>query len=84
LEEVDAEMTRLQRYEQEQASIASSRMKIEAQRQNVPDAPRLERLLKYETGLERAFDRTLNQLERAQRMRLGQPVRSPINVNVSS
>lgn len=84
LEELDAEMTRLQRYEQEQASIASSRMKIEAQRQNVPDTLKLDRLLKYETGLERAFDRTLIQLERAQRMRLGQPVAPRINVNVSS
>lgn len=34
----------------------------------------MELLLKYESALERAFDRTLGQLERAQRTRLGQSV----------
>jgi hypothetical protein len=40
----------------------------------VPDSPELDRLLRYLTTLERSFDRTLSQLERLQRMRLGQPV----------
>jgi hypothetical protein len=84
LEELDEEMKRLDNYEKEQASIESIRMKIEALRHNVPDTPRLDRLLKYEAGLERAIDRVLNQLERAQRMRLGQPVAPRIDVNVSS
>jgi hypothetical protein len=34
----------------------------------------LDRLLRYEASLDRSFDRTLSQLERLQRMRLGQPV----------
>jgi hypothetical protein len=38
----------------------------------------------YETNLERAFDRTLNLLERQQQIRKGQPVPSTLNVNVSS
>lgn len=42
-----------------------------------------DRLLRYEAGIERAFDRTLRQLERLQRMRLGQPVPPPIDVSVS-
>jgi len=50
----------------------------------VPDAPRLDCLLRYEASLERAIDRTLTQLERLQRMRLGQPVSSPIKLDVSS
>jgi len=41
-------------------------------------------LLRYEATLDRAIDRTLNQLERYQRLRLGHPVPPPINVNVSS
>jgi hypothetical protein len=41
-------------------------------------------LLRYDATLDRAIDRTLNQLERFQRMRLGHPVPPPINVNVSS
>jgi hypothetical protein len=44
---------------------------------------RSEYLLRYGASLERSFDRTLNQLERAQRMRLGQPVPPPLNVNIS-
>ena len=48
-------------------------------RQNVPDL-----LQRYEGGLERAFDRTLAQLERLQRLRLGQPVPPLINVRLSA
>ena len=49
-----------------------------------PESPALHRLLDYEASLERAFDRTLSQLERLQRMRLGQAVPPQIDVNVSS
>jgi hypothetical protein len=84
LEELADEQKRLERYKKERSSIESSRVKLEALRRNVPDSPRLDHLLRYAASLERSFDRTLNQLERAQRMRLGQPVLPPINVNVSS
>ena len=50
----------------------------------VPDAATLDRLLRYSASLERDFDRTLNQLERLQRMRKGQPVPPPLNVNVTT
>jgi hypothetical protein len=50
---------------------------------NVPDAPVLDRLLRYEASLERSFDRTLSQLERLQRMRLGQPVLPKLEVRHS-
>ncbi len=40
----------------------------------VPDARVLDRLLRYEASLDRSFERTLSQLERLQRMRLGQPI----------
>ena len=43
-----------------------------------------DRLQRYEASLERSFDRTLSQLERLQRMRLGQPVAPPIKVNFSA
>jgi len=42
-----------------------------------------ELLLRYETSLERHFDRILIQLERLQRMRLGQPVPPPVKVELS-
>lgn len=40
----------------------------------IPLGPRLESLLRYETHLEKAFERTLAQLERLQRIRRGQSV----------
>jgi hypothetical protein len=43
-----------------------------------------ELLLPYEGGIERQFDRTLTQLERVQRMRLGQPVPPPAKLEVST
>jgi hypothetical protein len=43
-----------------------------------------EHLLRYEASIERSFDRTLSQLERVQRMRLGQPILPPIKLDVSS
>ena len=64
--------------------LSDYREKMEAKRSGVPEAPRLDRMLRYEAALERAFDRTLNQLERLQRMRLGKPVPPPINVNISN
>jgi hypothetical protein len=44
--------------------------------------PEWDLLLRYEATLDRAIDRTLAQLERYQRMRLGHPVPPPINVNL--
>jgi hypothetical protein len=85
--ELENEIERLRRYPEEQALIESNRINrknLESRRRNVPDSPKLEQLLRYSTSLERTLDRTLNQLERAQRMRLGQPVAPRIDVNVSS
>ncbi len=45
--------------------------------------PTLDRLLRYEAVLDRSFDRTLNQLERMQRVRLGQPVLPKLEVRHS-
>ena len=49
----------------------------------VPSAGVLDRLLRYEASLDRAFDRTLSQLERLQRMRLGHAVPPPVKVELS-
>ena len=48
-----------------------------------PDFPGLDRLLRYPIALERAFDRTLTQLERLQRIRKGQPLPPQVDVNIS-
>ncbi len=83
LEEVEREKRRLNRYKKARASIEAGKMHLEALRGNVPDAPELDRLLRYEASLERSFDRTLSQLERLQRMRAGQPVPPELKVRVS-
>ena len=69
--------------ESKRAKIESERTKLEILRRSVPDSSGLDRLLRYEASLERTFDRALNQLERLQRMRRGQPVAPRIDVNVS-
>lgn len=84
LREIDAEIRRLKRYQKVHAAVEANRTKLELLRQGVPDSPTLDRLLRYEASLERAFDRALSQLERLQRMRLGQPVPPPVKVQLSS
>ena len=70
-------------YGKEQTKILAAKSELESLRHNVPDVPQLDRLLRYETSLERSIERTLNQLERLQRMRLGRPVPPSINFNVT-
>ncbi len=56
---------------------------LEETRLLVPSKEASDRLQRYEGSIERSFDRTLSQLERLQRMRLGQPVLPAIKVDVS-
>lgn len=84
LEEVNEEIHRLERYRKEQATISACKLELESLRRSVPEAPQLDRLLRYETTISRGIERTLNQLERAQRVRLGQPVPPRIDVSLSS
>ncbi len=44
-----------------------------------PQRQSIRSLLRYESNLERTFDRTLVQLERLQRIRKGQPVAPTLN-----
>jgi hypothetical protein len=84
LSEIDAEIGRLRDYREEQASRELERAKFEILRRKIPESEKLDRLLRYETSLERAFDRALNQLERMQRLRRGQPVAPRIDLNLST
>jgi hypothetical protein len=83
LSDLDAEIKRLERYKKARASMESERTKLEALRQRVPLTPQFDHLLRYETSLERGFDRTLSQLERLQRTRRGQPVSPRLEVHHS-
>src|SRR4029077_17574254 len=84
LEKIDVEVRRIKRDHKARVSVETARTQLEIMSRNVPAGSALDRLLRYEASLERAFDRTLSQLERLQRMRLGQPVPPPLQVNVVS
>jgi len=84
LAELRHEVKRLERYKKEQVAVLTNKLELESLRQYVPDSTRFDRLLRYETTLERSIERLLNQLERTQRMRQGEPVPTPINLNVTT
>jgi hypothetical protein len=84
LERINLEIRHLQHFGRKHVRNAKKRLQIEKLRQHIPASPCADRLLRYEASLERAFDRTLNQLERIQRMRKGQIVPPPLNVQVNS
>ena len=50
---------------------------------NIPSKDELERLLRYEGAIERQFYKALNQLERAQRLRLGDNIPAPVEVDLN-
>jgi hypothetical protein len=79
LKELSNEIERLERYKKKQASIESERMKLKSLRLDVPEP-----LFRYSVCIDRGIERTFNQLERAQRRRLGEPAEPRIDVNVTS
>ena len=80
LEDLKQEIARLERCKKDDAE----QWKLETLRRYVPPLSHPEHLSRYEANLERHIERTMNQIERLQRIRLGQPVLPPINLNVSS
>jgi hypothetical protein len=49
----------------------------------IPDAYDLDRLLKYEGSIERQFYKAIDQLERLQRLRAGDHVPAPVNIDLA-
>jgi len=84
VQEIESEIRRLYKYRRELRRREAKKTEIENLRQGVPDTQSFERLMRYEARLGQAFDRTLNQLERIQRMRKGQVVPPPFKVDISS
>ena len=83
LQSIADEIAHLKRHQKKSESIESDRTKLEILRQGVPNSRELDHLLRYETNLERAFDRTLTQLERLQRIRKGQPLPPQLDIKIS-
>lgn len=83
MQAIDAEIEHLEKLKEALELVESERSAFRSIAALVPPPAVSERLLRYETHLSREFDRTLSQLERLQRMRLGQPVLPPISVRLS-
>lgn len=80
---IPKERRRLKRLLKQEMRIQTHKLQVASLCALVPAGPALDRLIRRETQLDRAIERTLNQLERAQRLRRGQPVPAPVCVNVT-
>ena len=80
---IDDEIKRLKNRKNDIEQAEEIRLTYAKRASVVPSQEVSERLLRYETHLSREFDRTLSQLERRQRMRLGQPVPPTLKVELS-
>ena len=78
------EIKRLEVWAEIQECLGGKRREYATVAALVPAQGTVEKLVRYEAHLSREFDRTLNQLERCQRMRMGQPVMPAIKVELSS
>jgi hypothetical protein len=83
LEKLDEEIERILLNQIDQEAMESERMKLESLRLSVLVSPRLDPYLRCSAELQRTLDKALSQLERLQRMRLGQPIAPRIDVNFS-
>jgi len=81
---IDEEIKHLKREMKWLEKIDEQRAAYQGEASLVPSEESLNRLLRYEVHLSREIDRTLNQLERLQRMRLGQPVAPAVKVELST
>ena len=82
VDEIEKEIRRLKDYQKKRTSVETERMQLEVASRSMPHGPGVERFLRYEVCFNRDFDRTLTQLERIQRMRLGQPVAPRLEIDV--
>jgi hypothetical protein len=83
LETLNEYITKLDKIPGIEKPIHARTKKLERLCSFVPEATRLDRLLRYGASLDRSIDRTQSQLERLQRMRLGQPVLPKLKVRHS-
>jgi hypothetical protein len=81
----DLEMTLddLDRQERKLRKQERTDLEIAQQQQSIPKGPELERIQRYETSIKRDMYRAIDQLERLQRRRTGEPLPPTVNVKVS-
>ena len=83
VEAIGKEILRLVELHDTAAKVEALRRDHNLAAARVPSQEVSDRLIRYEAHLSREFDRTLAQLERLQRMRLGQPVLPKLEVRHS-
>ena len=69
-------------YEEERRSTPL-KMKFTLSPHIIPNGDALDKILRYDTTIDRSLDRALNRLERLQRRRKGEPVLPPVNVQLT-
>jgi hypothetical protein len=82
-EEIKEHKSAIASFEKERERI-KLRLQVLKKLGNIPSRLELDRLLRYEASIERRFYKALNELERLQRMRLGEKVPAPLEVEFSS
>jgi hypothetical protein len=82
LSELAAEIRWLRNYQKDRDSVESERMELEVLCRNVPGPEISEHLRKNEVALLKELERTINLLDRMQRLRRGQPVAPRIDANL--
>jgi hypothetical protein len=82
-EELELNLRNLERLKQQVRKKEMSAREIESQRLSIPSSPQLERILRYETAIKRDMFKIIEQLERLQRRRRGEPAPPTVNVKVS-
>lgn len=81
---IDDQLRIIQRLEECPERLGENRSGFASFEETLPPVGASYRLIRYEVHLNRELDRTLTQLERLQRMRLGYAVPSPTKIDVSS
>ena len=77
LNDLDRQERKLRKRERTDLEIAQQRLSI-------PMGPELEQIQRYETSIKREMYRAIDQLERLQRRRRGEPPPPTVNVKVSN
>lgn len=80
---IDAEINHLAESEKTLEVFDQEKIKYKSLAAVIPCQEVSEHLLRYETHFSREIDRTLNQLERLQRIRKGQPLPPQLDVNIT-
>ena len=81
---VNLEIDRLKGMEQELGKIEDMDLEAQMLADQLPPKQVVEKILRYETTIERQLYRAIDQLERLQRSRRGETVPPPINIQLNS